>query len=399
MCRIIGVCYGPDGPDVEEWTPSEMAQMMFPAAVGGGPHAWGWMSFNGSDEIEMYKAVGRADTKTAIRSMNVDPTCHWWIGHTRYFTHGSPKVMINNHPVTHGNITGVHNGVIRNYKEILDITGRHNHGTETEPRLSEVDSESIFASVNRYGHKAGLERIKGDMVSVYVDHRFPEIVRFARSVGRELWISKTPTGALVFASQPEFITDTGIECTKPSPLSTYRMITVKQGRITKRVDLTPPIVVPNHNAASRQSGVRVRQSDPMGVRGITDRMQPPSPADHARLLSNDWRRPHHSAETRPSDMFNRPALPPVRKPAPELSMSSPLGRKALQLRKQMIEAAELQGQIPRQTVMIRVPSQAYKVQENGTFNVEHGLYWHDAVMVDLNTYIERTLGAKLKGTA
>ena len=50
--------------------------------------------------------------------------------HVRDYTKGHPTVLANNHPIRHGSIVGVHNGVIVNDEEILA-----RHGLErAEPR-------------------------------------------------------------------------------------------------------------------------------------------------------------------------------------------------------------------------------------------------------------------------
>lgn len=382
MCGIVGMCYSKDGASVEEWTPSDMAQMMLPGSVHRGPHAWGWMSYSGGDAIDVFKCVGRSDTKRAIKAMEVDPESHWWIGHVRYYTHGDPSILLNDHPITHGNITGVHNGVIRNFQEILDITGRHVHENN---EVAEVDSESIFAAVNKWGHKRGLDKIKGDMVAAYVDHRYPEVVRLARTVGRPLWISTTPTGALIFASEPQIITNTGIECSEPSPLMTHRLITVKFGKITKRQNLDGAIPTMQH-AQSRVSVQPTTTFDPFQIKGVTDRMTPPTPRTGN---VGSWRRDHYS--DRPRNDMPPPALPPGRRQAPA---NSPLSRKAKALREQILErtAAENPNSTPREHPMRRIPSQAYKRQEDGVYNVEHGLFWQNGVLVDIDTYISNMLG-------
>src|SRR6478735_6537953 len=60
--------------------------------------------------------------------------------HVRDYTKGHPSISANNHPVRHGPVVGIHNGIIVNDDEILE-------GCEcarSEPRMS-VDSEAIFA--------------------------------------------------------------------------------------------------------------------------------------------------------------------------------------------------------------------------------------------------------------
>lgn len=116
------------------------------------------------------------------------------VGHVRWATHGAPENNVNNHPVFHGNILGVHNGVLRNHEDILKITGR-------QDSTAIVDSEAIFAAVNKWGHAPGLRKIIGDMVAVYADVRKPHLLHIARTYGRSLAIGWTERGNIIFASE------------------------------------------------------------------------------------------------------------------------------------------------------------------------------------------------------
>ena len=43
--------------------------------------------------------------------------------HVRDYTKGHPTIAANNHPVRHGRVTGIHNGIIANDEELLRGTG------------------------------------------------------------------------------------------------------------------------------------------------------------------------------------------------------------------------------------------------------------------------------------
>lgn len=229
MCRLLGVSFGDTAEDLDA---SEIAGVMFPLLVRQGPHAYGWMTYNEeSGEIQHWKQAGPADTSEAHDNIwdNVDPDAKWFVGHTRWATHGSPQDNRNNHPVPHGNIIGVHNGVLRNHAKILAVTGREDPKTE-------VDSEAIFAAINKWGHVPGLRRIQGDMVTIYADRRRPQYLRIGRSSGRQITLGWTDRGNLIFASdkfalealQPE------ITFTKFSTVSENRLLTIRDGEIIKR---------------------------------------------------------------------------------------------------------------------------------------------------------------------
>jgi len=106
--------------------------------------------------------------------------------HVRDYTKGHPRIEANNHPVRHGAVKGVHNGIIVNDDEIFDRYGFDRH----EPDMT-VDSEAIFALVDEYGPKAAvLEELCGSMATAWFDEREPDTVYIARGVGRPLWLGE-----------------------------------------------------------------------------------------------------------------------------------------------------------------------------------------------------------------
>ena len=115
--------------------------------------------------------------------------------HVRDYTKGHPRIEANNHPIRHGAVVGVHNGIIFNDDELMSA-----HGFErAEPNMT-VDSEAIFALAEAAGgDPSALEELRGSMATAWLDERLRETVFLARSVGRPLW-----TGAgrheLFFAS-------------------------------------------------------------------------------------------------------------------------------------------------------------------------------------------------------
>lgn len=61
--------------------------------------------------------------------------------HTRLPTCGGTDNNANNHPVVHGDVVGVHNGIISNHVELFKKL--------KVKRIAEVDSEAIFALLNQ----------------------------------------------------------------------------------------------------------------------------------------------------------------------------------------------------------------------------------------------------------
>src|SRR5919202_5065747 len=115
--------------------------------------------------------------------------------HVRDHTKGHPSLAANNHPIRHGAMVGVHNGIIANDDELF---ARHAIGRD-EPGMT-VDSEIIFALAERSRGRTAeaLEQLVGSMATAWLDETRPELL-LARGMGRPLWIG-TMDGALFFAS-------------------------------------------------------------------------------------------------------------------------------------------------------------------------------------------------------
>jgi glucosamine 6-phosphate synthetase-like amidotransferase/phosphosugar isomerase protein len=107
------------------------------------------------------------------------------IVHVRDYTKGHPTIEANNHPIRHGDVVGIHNGIIANDEEIFAEFGfRH-----AEPAMT-VDSEAIFALVDWDRSPRVLERLRGSMATAWLDERQPGELRLARGVGRPLWLGR-----------------------------------------------------------------------------------------------------------------------------------------------------------------------------------------------------------------
>ena len=256
MCGIFGISYGPGGPAAEPIGPAEMMKKMFPAIVHRGRHAWGYMYWNeAADGIDYFKSAGSATAPGATTDMVVEaPTdTRWLVGHVRAATSGSAEDNDNNHPILHHNIVGVHNGVLTGYEEILKQTGR-------QVATAKVDSEAIFAAVNKWGMKKGLAKLKGDAVAVFADTRNPHLLRIARLHGRPLVIATTEAGSLIFASEECVLKATGIKYADKIDLQAVNHLwTVRAGKITSHQQFRKPVPITTKPATS-----------PYGYKGSSD---------------------------------------------------------------------------------------------------------------------------------
>src|SRR2546423_5077568 len=115
--------------------------------------------------------------------------------HVRDYTKGHPKIEANNHPIRHGAVVGVHNGIIFNDDELLaghDCARR-------EPGMT-VDSEAVFAvAAHTDGDPEALEALCGSFATAWLDERRERSLFLARGAGRPLWVGTGEDGVF-FAS-------------------------------------------------------------------------------------------------------------------------------------------------------------------------------------------------------
>jgi len=106
--------------------------------------------------------------------------------HVRDYTKGAPAILANNHPIRHGSVVGIHNGIIENDDAIFARYGLD----RAEPEMT-VDSEAIFALMEATGndHRA-LEELGGAMAAAWVDERDGATMYVARGVARPLWLGR-----------------------------------------------------------------------------------------------------------------------------------------------------------------------------------------------------------------
>jgi glucosamine 6-phosphate synthetase-like amidotransferase/phosphosugar isomerase protein len=137
----------------------------------------------------------RSGASALLRELAVPQDSSEVLIHVRDYTKGHPTIESNNHPVRHGDVVGIHNGIIVNDEEIFAARGFE----RDQPEMS-VDSEAIFALAEAFGARAEtLEELRGSMAAAWLHARKPGVVYLARGVGRPLWVGTSPVGVF-FAS-------------------------------------------------------------------------------------------------------------------------------------------------------------------------------------------------------
>jgi glucosamine 6-phosphate synthetase-like amidotransferase/phosphosugar isomerase protein len=179
MCGIAGYSLQP----ASRIDRTLAAQALLAAIAERGADAVGY-AYRLDGTVSVHKQ--RSGASALLDRISVPAEATQALIHVRDYTKGHPRVTANNHPVRHGSVVGVHNGIILNDEEVFA-----RHGFERqEPRMT-VDSEAIFALADAEGSRAApLEELCGSMATAWLDERRPDAVFIARGVGRPLWLGE-----------------------------------------------------------------------------------------------------------------------------------------------------------------------------------------------------------------
>ena len=166
------------------------AQALLAAIAERGADAVGY-AYRGPRDAYATVVKQRTPASQLLERVSVPETADQLLVHVRDYTKGHPSIAANNHPVRHGPVIGVHNGIIVNDDELLV----EHSCSRAEPRMT-VDSEAIFAlAAHSRNDVRALEALAGSMAAAWLDAREPELVFVARGSGRPLWIGEAPARA------------------------------------------------------------------------------------------------------------------------------------------------------------------------------------------------------------
>jgi glutamine---fructose-6-phosphate transaminase (isomerizing) len=189
MCGIAGFSVSPRSA----LNRTLAAQSLLAGIAERGADAVGYAHRGPGREVAVRKQRGGASTLLDRISIPAEATQA--LVHVRDYTKGHPRIEANNHPVRHGAVVGVHNGIIVNDEELIVFHDIRRH----EPEMT-VDSEVIFALAERARGRTrrALEQLYGSMATAWLDEGRDELI-VARGMGRPLWIG-TGREELLFAS-------------------------------------------------------------------------------------------------------------------------------------------------------------------------------------------------------
>ena len=189
MCGIAGYSLKPDA----RIDRTLAAQALLAGIADRGADAVGYAHRARGGAVSVHKRRSGASallSDLAVSDESVDVLLH-----VRDYTKGHPTIVANNHPVRHGQVVGVHNGIILNDEQIFERSGCE----RDEPSMS-VDTEAIFALVEAFGaRKETLEQLHGSMAAAWIDERERAAVYLARGAARPLWTGEGRDGVF-FAS-------------------------------------------------------------------------------------------------------------------------------------------------------------------------------------------------------
>jgi hypothetical protein len=183
MCGIVGVASN----NKVSFATLELFKSLLLHDVVRGHHATGVAAINTAENTV-------AITKEAIPSYEflenyeIIDDCNIYIGHNRWATRGDKTKDEHAHPFTHGNITGVHNGSLRDQSLLDDHTD------------FEVDSDNLFNHLARNGLEDTAKNLNGAFAIVYYDES-DRTLNLMRNSERPLFIARLNNGSIAWASE------------------------------------------------------------------------------------------------------------------------------------------------------------------------------------------------------
>ena len=197
---------------------------------GNQASGFAWQSTNGSGLFKNDVAGAQLSLKSMPKNADVA------VLHTRYATHGSIKVMANNHPVLSpdNQIALVHNGVIYNHNTVRGYI---------DAKLPEVDSSVIPALLSQYPNDLSkLEMLDGDASVAWLDESERMTLKVARISHSPLCVAQLKDGSFVFASTESILMSAlraiGIKPVYVENVPERTLLTVRSGRLDQ-VDALP----------------------------------------------------------------------------------------------------------------------------------------------------------------
>src|SRR5919205_2434489 len=143
LCGIAGYSLGLDSR-VER---TVAARALLAGIAERGADAVGYAFRTPASPVTIHKQ--RSGASALLEHVDVPEPAAQLLVHVRDYTKGHPSLAANNHPIRHGAVVGIHNGIIVNDEELFARRGWE----RAEPEMT-VDSEAIFALVEEEPREA-----------------------------------------------------------------------------------------------------------------------------------------------------------------------------------------------------------------------------------------------------
>ncbi len=231
MCGIAGYSLDPSRP----LDRTVAARALLAGIAERGADAVGFAHRASDPRVTVHKQ--RSGASALLERVEVEQATSQLLVHVRDYTKGHPRITANNHPIRHGTVVGIHNGIIVNDDELF---ARHAIARADDEMT--VDSEIIFALAERSRGRTAraLEQLVGSMATAWLDEERPELV-LARGMGRPLWIGRAE-GAFFFASTRHALELVERYCGVPlkkRELGLGSLVAVLDGRVVARNSFRP----------------------------------------------------------------------------------------------------------------------------------------------------------------
>jgi glutamine phosphoribosylpyrophosphate amidotransferase len=195
MCGIAGFSLSADSP----MDRTLAAQSLLAGIAERGADAVGYAHRGANGVVGVTKLRGGASA--LLDEIDVPADANQALIHVRDYTKGHPEIEANNHPIRHGSVVGIHNGIIENDDELLA-----RYEIQRAEPLMTVDSEAIFALMELRRHDPrALSEMRGAMAAAWLDERDDATLFLARGRLRPLWLGRTHD-SLYFASTRRALT-------------------------------------------------------------------------------------------------------------------------------------------------------------------------------------------------
>ena len=171
MCGIAGYSLSPESSVKRTLA----AQALLAGIAERGADAVGYAHRGSSSAVTVHKR--RSGASELLDEVLVPPAATQVLVHVRDYTKGHPTIEANNHPIRHGSVVGIHNGIIVNDEQIF----AHYGFERAHPEMT-VDSEAIFAlAEHAQGSPEALEELHGAMATAWLDERVSSTLFLARA--------------------------------------------------------------------------------------------------------------------------------------------------------------------------------------------------------------------------